>query len=87
MMDFQIKISSDAAELLGQKCIGPEEAKTAISIAERDKLYFEGKDGERLCVLHLENVTYWVSYMPRGDVFEVQSAYFHRMKFEELFEG
>ena len=82
-MNIQIVISDDVTGLLTSKCITANDAITAVSAAERDRRYFEGADGERICALHLENLTYWVSYTQRGNMFEVRNAYYHRMKFDE----
>ena len=83
-MGCEIIIGSGASELFDQKCIGEGDIRAAILAAESDKRYFEGEGGLRICALPLENLTYWVRYRPVGnDTFEVQNAYFHRMKFEE----
>ena len=82
-MGIQIVITPGAAELLSKKCIGENDALTAVQIAEQNNRYFEDENGVRLCALQLENVTYWVSYMLHGNVLEVTGAYCHRMKFEE----
>ena len=86
-MSIQIVINDDVTGLLASKCIGADDVKTAVTNAECDKLYFEGADGERLCALKMENLTYWVSYAPCGAALEVRNAYFHRMRFDELSEG
>ena len=82
-MSIQIVINDEIKELLASKCIGADDVKSAIYTAECEKLYFEGADGDRLCALKMENLTYWVSYAAGTDTLEVHNAYFHRMRYEE----
>ena len=66
-----------------QKCITESDAVAAVRAAEQSKCYFEDAGGGRLCVLQLENVTYWVSYTSCNTTLEIKNAYCHRMKYEE----
>ncbi len=81
---MQIVMSAVASEIIDQKRLSAGDIETAVSRAEESGLYFKNSGGVRICALQLENLMYWVCYSPRtDDVFEVQNAYCHRMKFEE----
>ncbi len=80
-----LKISSELQRSLDQKLIAAADLKEAIALAESSgDLFYDEKDGMRLCSLVKPVLTYWVQYKEIAPkTYEIFSAYCHRMRFNK----
>ena len=81
--DLTLLINDPLLQSMNNKLISAADLKEAIWLAESagDRFYDE-RDGMRLCSMVKQVITYWVQYKETAPkTFEIFSAYYHRMRF------
>lgn len=82
--NLRIIMTRQVQSLLEDRLILVEDIQQVIEYAEHSgKKLLNKKTGHFLAYYKPAAVTYWVEYLPKGEAFEVYTAYSHRMEISE----
>jgi NADPH-dependent glutamate synthase beta subunit-like oxidoreductase len=82
--NIQLMITPEVQKVLDERLILVEDIQQVIEYAEKSgKKLLSKKTGHFLAYYKPATVTYWIEYLPQGDVYIIYKAYSHRMEIGE----